>query len=446
MTSTGNSTKQEKAPDGGEDVNVFQIKQGVAIALSVRLPGAAGACEAKHHDRWGTRQSKETWLGANHAGSHEWQPLEPTPDHFLFVPQNTSLKSEFQAWQSLPDAMPANGAGYITARDNLVIDFERDAVIERVRAFNGSRQDDASLLKTFEVADKKGWDVQRARVELERVDIPKRVIKTNYRPFDSRWIFFDSTLVWGRSWPTMQHVVGHARNLTMLATRMTKDQWDVWVARTVSSHKAMSAYDTNSVFPLYLAEDSESSQRSLAREHRANFSAPFLKSLASVFGLQQKGSHGLPAGLTPEDIFHYAYAVFHSPGYRSRYAEFLKIDFPRLPLTGDLELFRALAGLGGELVALHLLESPKLDNFITTLIGSGEFQVEKVSYSDETVWLDKGKNARFPWRAGGGVELPHRRLPSLREVAQRPWAEEGQSRPRADRRGHRALPEDCRCP
>ena len=61
-------------------------------------------------------------------------------------------------------------------------------------------------------------------------------------------------------------------------------------------------------------------------------------------------------GLTPEDIFHYAYAVFHSPGYRSRYAEFLKIDFPRLPLTGNLELFRALARLGGELTALHLLE------------------------------------------------------------------------------------------
>jgi predicted helicase len=76
----------------------------------------------------------------------------------------------------------------------------------------------------------------------------------------------------------------------------------------------------------------------------------------------RKGSDGLPDGLTPEDIFHYAYAVFHSPGYRSRYAEFLKIDFPRLPLTGNLALFRALARLGGELTALHLLESPMVAN------------------------------------------------------------------------------------
>ena len=389
----GNSTKREQPPDGGEDVNVFQIKQGVAIALSVRLPGAVDACEAQHHERWGTRQSKEEWLGANHAGSHEWQPLEPTPDHFLFVPQSSSLKSEVEAWPSLPDAMPANGAGYITARDNLVIDFERDAVVERVRAFKASRQDDASLLRTFKVADKKGWDVQRARAELKDLRIPERVIKTNYRPFDSRWIFFDSTLVWGRSWPTMQHVVGHAQNLTLLATRMTKDQWDVWVARTVSSHKAMSAYDTNSVFPLYLAEDSDSTQRSLASEHRINFSGPFLNSMASVLGLQQKGAYGLPIGMTPEDIFHYAYAVFRSPAYRRRYAEFLKIDFPRLPLTGNLELFRALARLGDDLVALHLVESTALDDLATNYEGSRTAEVGRVGWSDGTVWLDAGKTA-----------------------------------------------------
>jgi predicted helicase len=85
----------------------------------------------------------------------------------------------------------------------------------------------------------------------------------------------------------------------------------------------------------------------------------------------------LPDGVTPEDIFHYAYAVFHSPGYRSRYAEFLKIDFPRLPLTSSLELFRALARLGGELVVLHLMESPKLEKYITKYAGKGDSEVAK---------------------------------------------------------------------
>jgi predicted helicase len=123
--------------------------------------------------------------------------------------------------------------------------------------------------------------------------------------------------------------------------------------------------------------------------------------MASVLGLQKNGAHGLPAGLTPEDIFHYAYAVFHSPGYRSRYAEFLKIDFPRLPLTGNLELFRALARLGGELVALHLLESPTLEKSLTQFTGPSKL-VTKPGWADGTVWLDAGgkKAATTPGSSG----------------------------------------------
>lgn len=106
--------------------------------------------------------------------------------------------------------------------------------------------------------------------------------------------------------------------------------------------------------------------------------------------MQQTG-----AAILPEDIFHYAYAVFHSPSYRSRYAEFLKIDFPRLPLTGNLELFRALARLGGELTALHLLESPRLDQPITEFIGSRNPGIEKVSWTRDTVWVDKKQTIGF---------------------------------------------------
>ena len=87
--------------------------------------------------------------------------------------------------------------------------------------------------------------------------------------------------------------------------------------------------------------------------------------------------------------------MFHSPGYRSRYAEFLKIDFPRLPLTGNMELFRALARLGRELTALHLLESHKLDKPLTTYTGPANPGVEKVSHTGETVWLDKAQTRGF---------------------------------------------------
>lgn len=152
-----------------------------------------------------------------------------------------------------------------------------------------------------------------------------------------------------------------------------------------------------SFFPLYLYSDSEGTQTTLGlhSERRLNFSPPFTHMICAKLGLSAKGLHGQPADLPPEDIFHYAYAVFHSPDYRSRYAEFLKIDFPRLPLTGNLELFRTLAQLGGELTALHLMESPKLDDHITEFIGSNR-TVSKVIYADETVWIDGTSTAKAP--------------------------------------------------
>jgi predicted helicase len=82
------------------------------------------------------------------------------------------------------------------------------------------------------------------------------------------------------------------------------------------------------------------------------------------------------------------YGILHSPVYRSRYKAFLKIAFPSVPATANLELFRALAHLGGDLVALHLMESSKLDAPISTYAGPRNPEVGRVGWSDNAVWLD----------------------------------------------------------
>jgi hypothetical protein len=92
--------------------------------------------------------------------------------------------------------------------------------------------------------------------------------------------------------------------------------------------------------------------------------------------------------------------VFHSPGYREQYEAHLKLDFPRVPLPGGVDLFRKLASAGHDLLALHLLESPKLGKPITTYTGPRNPKVGRVGWSDGTVWLDAGKtNAREGHRA-----------------------------------------------
>jgi predicted helicase len=109
-----------------------------------------------------------------------------------------------------------------------------------------------------------------------------------------------------------------------------------------------------------------------------------------VLDFNREGKGDLESTFGPEDVFNYMYAVFHSPTYRERYAEFLKIDFPRLPLTSDLGLFRALAEKGEELVALHLMESPELDHGTPKFHGIGSSEVEKVRYAEDgRVYINK---------------------------------------------------------
>src|SRR5262249_22500378 len=124
---------------------------------------------------------------------------------------------------------------------------------------------------------------------------------------------------------------------------------------------------------------------------QTNISPAFLNELYGRLSLHDSARTSLRSC----DVFSYLYALLHSPTYRRAYAVFLKIDFPRLPLTGKLELFRALVRLGSELIALHLLEFPKLDKPITEFMGGRNREVEKVSWSKNTVWTDKAQTIGF---------------------------------------------------
>jgi len=160
----------------------------------------------------------------------------------------------------------------------------------------------------------------------------------------------------------------------------------------------------SALFPLYLYPDAirtglftdETTDAPGGRRPNLapEFVADFAARLKMSFVADGKGD--LAQTLGPEDIFAYMYAVFHSPTYRTRYAEFLKIDFPRLPLTSSPELFRALCAHGGELVGLHLLERHAPP--IATYPRAGDNNVETVRYtapgeaeaaSEGRVWINR---------------------------------------------------------
>jgi hypothetical protein len=394
----GNSNKKEQSTDGSDDKNVFDIRQGVAICLATR---GGGNSTIEHADVWGLRETKYDWFSKHSVGNTAFGKLTPHSPFYFFEPQSTDCREEYDAGFKLTEAMPCFGLGFQSSRDHLVVGFDKQELESRIANFIAPQRSDTEVrnelfpgkvVADYAAGDTRQWSLSEARRVLRADPNWRKLIRPClYRPFDCRVILYDKRMV---DWPRPE-VLGHMLhpNLCLLANRQSKEDFGALCTNAIPERKIAAVYDASSSFPLYLHPDGDGLKLSAARQ--PNFSHAFLKALAASLGVQQSKPHGLPAGLTPEDIFHYAYAVFHSPGYRSRYAEFLKIDFPRLPLTGSLELFRALARLGGELTALHLLESPRLDQPISEFIGSRNPEVEKVSWTRDTVWVDKAQTTGF---------------------------------------------------
>ena len=401
----GDSRKQFSPPEGKADENVFDIQQGVAISLMWR-PETSTAAVVRYAELWGTREERYEALLKGSVKRIPFEPLQPARPFFLFIPVEKELEAEFHAGWHLYDVFGTGdreadnhesyGAGFVTQQDKFAVGFTTDELASNIREFLNPRANDEALWERFEFCSTNQWDFDRARRELRTLDVRAQTKRFLYRPFDYRYTVFDRnicTIVRARI--TMQFA---ERNLGLLTTRrVTRLPFNnIFVTSCYAEYKVASHDRNTIVFPLWIRDsDGQGTHRLFGNDRRLNFSPTFLKELAGRLGFKQSDETGLPRQVTPEDIFHYLYAVLHSPGYRSRYGEFLKIDFPRLPLTRTLELFRALARLGAELVALHLLESPKLAKSTTEFVGGRNPEVEKVSWSKNTVWVDKRQTAGF---------------------------------------------------
>ena len=394
----GNAKKKETAPDGTQDFNVFDIQQGVAVGLFVRRILAKSLDTLTiRGDLFGTRDEKYIALAGASFKSLPAVNIHPNSPYYLFIEQDQTHRKEFETMLLLSDVTELHSVGVVTARDHLTIAFTPDEIWHRVQRFSKLGEEDAR--EEFELRDDvRDWKVSLAQADLRSTPLSKKLVKPiMYRPFDTRFIYYtgkNKGFIGQPAAAVMKHMID-VKNLGLMTTRKVEigTFGHTICSRVMTESHSVSLKEVNYLFPLWLYPDRDGLV--FTKDQRPNFTPSFLRAFAKALVVPQEGTHGLPDGLTPEDIFHYAYAVFHSPIYRIRYAEFLKIDFPRLPLVGNLVLFRALTQFGGELVALHLLESPKLDQPITEFIGGKNPEVEKPSWSDNTAWVDKAQSIGF---------------------------------------------------
>ncbi|MDD5085549.1 MAG: N-6 DNA methylase [Candidatus Omnitrophica bacterium] len=378
----GNSLKKEKCPDGSKDENVFDIRQGVAIALFIKKKGEEKGCTIHHSEIWGLREAKNECLSRNDIKTSTWKELSPKSEFYLFVPRDEKLLEGYKRYPKVTEIFPLNGVGMTTARDAFVIDRDKSSLVNRIRLFKNSRYSDDDLHAFFQINRKKGWSIRKAWNMLQSIsgsDLNKFILPVLYRPFDVQWIFYHDSVVWRTVKRVMRHMM--QENLGLCVGRAgqvvgSEKAWNIVFCSHCVEDFNLFYRGGNVNFPLYLYPDTNKedlfSQKKEPEKRQPNISPQLFATLSKAYKKE-------PA---PEEIFYYIYAVLYSHTYRIKYSEFLKTDFPRVPFTKDYELFGKMAEYGKRLVNLHLLKSSELDPPVAKFQGEGNNRVEKLKYNE----------------------------------------------------------------
>jgi predicted helicase len=361
--------------EGGPDENVFDITIGVAITIFAKT--------GKPRQVWyrrlgGTRIQKYQTLAHENVENSDWIPVRPATPNYFFVPHSIA-EAEEGSFYSLRDIFKIFGVGIYTARDALTTAFTVDELASRIKAFSGLSADEAR--KEFKLGkDAEAWSVERAQDDIKRTKGDRRLIrKLKYRPFDDRVTYYTGKSSGFVSRPTnevMRHLL-RAENPSLVTCRLLTTE--IWTHALITDGIIDNCYISGAsrerayAFPLYLDSDR-------AADSIQNFSPDFRAFIDARY------EHHY----TPEEILGYIYAVLHAPTYRTRYAESLRIDFPRVPFADSADDFEMLSKLGWALIQAHLLrELPRKK--LADYHGKGDHTVGTVRYSPQqrSMWINE---------------------------------------------------------
>lgn len=407
----GNSRLGEKCPDGSKDENVFDIMQGVSIAIFVKSCKQKGPGKVFYQDVYGLRKNKYDYLENNDLRSTEWKELQPHEPYYFFEKKDFAEQDKYNSFLAISDIFDVFSEGVKTHRDHFVVGFTKEEIVNRLRLFKGTLQDEF-VRDALKLNDTRDWSLSEARKKVSARRPEEEIRDYAYRPFDVRKICFESALIEFNRMDVMQNVLDRDNIGLNLTRRLRDPEWrHIFCTSAVTDKTLLSSRDNCYFFPLYIYAQKEKRKKGSfgtlmlfepQAEYavkRPNLSPAILERLEKAYGKRP----------TPEQVFYYIYAVLYSETYRTKYAEFLKIDFPRIPFTKDYALFSSMAALGKRLADLHLMKSPDLDTPIARFEGEGEDRVEKPLYDaderrvyiNKTVYFEGVPPEIWEYRIGG---------------------------------------------
>ena len=341
----GNSKKKETCPDGSKDENVFDIMQGVSINIFVKTgkKGSGELGKVYHKDLYGLRREKYEILDNASLESIGYQEISPSAPMYFFVPKDFGLQKEYDKGIKVDELFRDYSVSVVTANDSLLVDSNQNSLFEKIKKEYG--------------------------VATESI-----IEKYNYRPFDNRFVYYDLKKI-ERPRETIMRYMQHQNVAILTCRQLAGNVWNhISIADAIVDDCRVSSRtkERGYVFPLYIYKETLEGE-----ERIPNLNPDIVKQIEQSLGEQ----------VEPQELFDYIYAVLHSPNYRERYKEFLKIDFPRIPYPSDAAAYHRLAEKGATLRRLHLMEGLPAKTGVT-FPQEGSEKVECLRWKDGRVYIN----------------------------------------------------------
>ncbi|MDR1478439.1 MAG: hypothetical protein LBJ00_05805 [Planctomycetaceae bacterium] len=395
----GNAKKKETAPDGSKDENVFDIQQGVSINIFVKtgLKKKDELAKVFHRNLYGKRSEKYKFLLNNNLQIIKLNELKLTAPQYFFVTKDFSLQKEYKNGFSVKEMFPVNSLGLITKRDNLTISYSKKELINKMSFFldeNNSIQDVCNHF-AISVKDKDRWNALVSRKNTNVQEVKKQIKDILYRPFDIRKVFYNEYFIARLNKKVLDNLQN--TNYAVIIGRQGQvvgevGGWNIIFITDSLVDQNIFYRGGGTVFPLYLYPDNNLMND---EQRQPNFNETIINNITSRLGLTYtEEKENIKNTFSPIDILDYIYAVLHSPSYREKYKEFLKIDFPRIPYPENTKQFEKLAAFGEKLRKLHLLENITVPNNFANYPKTGSNKVENSfteksgNYRNNEVWIN----------------------------------------------------------
>ncbi|MBQ9226065.1 MAG: N-6 DNA methylase [Fibrobacter sp.] len=379
----GNTRKKETALDGGKDENVFDIMQGVSINIFIKKKQSVILSEARkgevegslakvyHYELFGKRFEKYAFLAKTSFSDIPWYELTPQAPQYFFVPKDFSVQEEYEKGFKVDDLMKVRNSGVKTDRDLLFYDCDKDCLIERISSLLSGKQLEKNFIELYNVVDSSSYKITD-KIKCCKFDNSK-IQKAEYRVLDFYYIYYDEKLVSRAAFNVMQHL--RKANVALVVPRQCSSDWKyVFCTNTIGDHNLIASagkLGAGDLFPLYLYPTE--GEEKLGETRKPNLDESIWRKIDACLDECHSGGQGPIESMdpieasplqgdnrshitTPEQVFDYIYGILHTPSYREKYKEFLKIDFPRIPYPENKEEFERIVSIGNKLRKLHLME------------------------------------------------------------------------------------------